>query len=242
MSSRQRRVSVSALHLILSGALLALVGTPASAQVAGDLTLQSDYRLRGRSLSAGEPALTLNLSYDHPTGVYLNGSTTGVLRDGDPAVLGLTGNVGYARRLTPEVSFDSGIMWSEYRDRFGAGGAADYTEVYLGLYARRLSAHVYYSPDYYYPGVRTLYSEVEGAVEVPEKVRLSAHLGFLNYVAIPRGYPRPDNEYDWRLAAARQFGALDLRAALTGGGPGPDYYDHKAQDRTALVVSASWTF
>ena len=49
-------------------------------------------------------------------------------------------------------------------------------------------------------------------------------------------------QYDWRFTASRQFGAFDLHAALSGGGPGDDYYDQRSHARTALVVGAGWSF
>lgn len=237
MAFRRLRAPAAALVAFMAGVLLLGASAPARAQVAGDLTLQSDYRLRGHSLSGGDPVAILNLSYDHPTGVYANGSTIGVFREGGMELLGLTGNIGYARRVTPDLSLDAGLMRSEYREVYGLEEEVGYNEYYVGLYTHGVSTHLYYSPDYYYRGVETLYGELEGAREVAANVRLSAHVGLLNYIGMPAG---PRNQYDWRIAASRQFGSLDLRAALSGGGPGSVEYGPDSQ--TALVASASWMF
>jgi len=227
---------------VWAGLMALVAATPGYAQVSGDITLQSDYRLRGHSISSGDPVAMLDLSYDHPSGLYLNGSVIGVLREGDAALLETVGGIGYAKRLTPTLSLDGGFSRTEYRDAYGLDYPVDYNEVYVGLYGRNVSGHLYYSPDYYYRGVRTLYGELETSKELTNKLRLSAHGGVLDYVDMPAGWPRPKTQYDWRLAASRQLGPVDFRAALTGGGPGPDYYEYRAHKRTAVVVSATWTF
>jgi len=211
--------------------------------VAGKLTLQNDYQLRGYSLSARRPVAVLDLSYEHPSGLYVNESTIGLLEhDGDPALLGVVGNVGYARRMGPEVSIDGGVTRSEYYQRYGVRESAGYTEVYLGFIAHRIASHLYYSPDYFYSGVSTLYGEVEGAVEPVPKLHLSTHVGLLSYVAMPAGYSRPSNQYDWRVGLSREFGVFDLHAAVSGGGPGDDYYGGGRHGKTAFVVGGGWTF
>jgi len=227
---------------IWAGLVLLAGTTTASAQVSGDVTVQSDYRLRGDSISSGQPVAMLDLSYDHPSGFYANGSVIGEMDEGDAALLGTVGEIGYARRITPTLSLDGGVSRTEYRYAYGYDYSVDYNEVYVGLYGRSLSGHLYYSPDYYYRGMRTLYGELEASKEVAAQIRLSARGGVLNYVDMPAGRRRPRTQYDWRLAASRQFGPVDLRAALTGGGPGCDYYEFGARKRTAVVVSASWTF
>jgi hypothetical protein len=35
---------------------------------------------------------------------------------------------------------------------------------------------------------------------------------------------------------------FDLYVALTGGGPGKDYYDGLPHDKTALIGGITWTF
>ncbi len=49
--------------------------------MAGKLSLQSDYQVRGYSVSRGRPVGILDLSYDSPSGLYLNGQLLGALAD-----------------------------------------------------------------------------------------------------------------------------------------------------------------
>jgi len=52
--------------------------SPAAAQLSGSLSFRTDDRFRGHSLSQGQPTLALDLSYDHPSGLYLDVVVRGV--------------------------------------------------------------------------------------------------------------------------------------------------------------------
>lgn len=222
--------------------VICAVASPATAQLSGSVVLQSDYVVRGYSISAGKPAASLNLSYDDPSGVYVNGSAIEAQSYDDSAVLqGLIGNVGYARRLAPQLSVDVGVVRTQYYRLYGYKGDYAYDEAYVGLSGHGLSAHLYVSPDYLHRGTDTLYSEVEGARPVWAGVRLGAHLGYFAYLSAPAGAAR-QNQYDWRLFAARRFAPFDLSLAVSGGGPGEDRYLGGAHDKTRIIGTLSWAF
>ena len=211
--------------------------------MAGSVAVQSDYVVRGYSISAGKPAAILNLSYDDPSGVYLNGSAIGDLDGGgDPVFQGVIGDLGYARRLTTSLSVDVGVQRTQYYQLYGMKADTGYTEGYAGVMAHGLAARIYYSPDYFRTGVHAVYGEVEGSREIWAKVRLAAHVGYLDYVGGPAGAPARTDQYDWRISAARVFSPVDLHVALTGGGPGPDYYLHQPHDKTRVTVGLSCAF
>lgn len=210
----------------------------AGAQVAGAVNLQSDYRLRGYSMSGGEPVATLNLSYDHLSGGYLNGVVIGGRGDHDnPAVIGVIENIGYARRLSSRASIDAGVVRSDY---FQPNTDAAYTEAYVGLTTSGLSARLSYSPDYFSHGVSVLYGEIDGGLETSAQIRVNAHVGYLNCLDAPQGLC--SNQYDWRLGASRQFGRLDLNASLSGAEAKSSLLYRRPSQGPALVVGASWAF
>ncbi len=219
--------------------MLAAGAQPALAQVAGKLSIQSGYQVRGYSVSQGRPVGVLDLNYDSPSGFYLSESTFGALPDSDdPGLLGLIGAAGYAKRLNNLLSIDGGITRSEYF-RVGPGGYhTGYADVYAGVSTSRLSYHLYYSPDYFRPGSKTLYSDFEGNIGTVADIRLNAHLGLLNYI----DRPGVRTQYDWRVGVSRQFGAVDIHAALSGGGPSPDVYDGQPHSKTEFIVGAGYTF
>src|SRR5579863_229225 len=77
-ASSWRRVRTDVLALLLAAAASGWAAS-AAAQVSGSVSVMSEYIVRGYSVSAGKPAASLNLSYDDPSGLYLNGSLIGAL-------------------------------------------------------------------------------------------------------------------------------------------------------------------
>lgn len=223
---------------------IAIAGTnqivPAEAQIVGSLSVESDVRFRGYSVSSGDPAATIDFGYDHESGLYLNGSGIAGFDQSDPALLAYQLNAGYAARISPTVSIDAGVVRSWYT-RHSSAGAAHYTEVYLGATAHGISSHIYYSPDYLRPGVHTLYAEVESTLQLSPKWRLTGHAGLLTHLSDPPRYVRREH-YDWRVTLGRDLGRLDLRASLSGAGPGRDYYSRRRRSATALTFGASLPF
>lgn len=188
---------------------------PASAQVAVEATLQTDYRVRGYSISGGEPAASLSVSYDDVSGAYLGASAIGTVRDGEPALLGIQASAGYAVRLTPTLSIDGGVAKTQYFQGYGTSRNYDYTEVYVGLALPAVSARLSYSPDYYVDGTQTLYAEADAGFEPAPDWFLSAHAGVLTYLDTPPPY-LPRRSHDWRVGASRQFGRLGVHLDLSG--------------------------
>lgn len=216
---------------------------PALAQASIGLTVESDYRFRGRTLSAGRPTATAQFGYDDRSGLYLNAAAIGVAHRDGARLMGFQGNVGFAHRLTERISVDAGLVHSEYLDSYVAGRPAKYSEAYVGLGVGRVSARAYYSPHYFYPDFRTLYGEVDVAIPIGEQWRATGHVGGLTYLETPEYYygSRADR-YDWRIGGARQLGRLELSLALSGGGPGKQYYEGKQHNLTALTAAASLHF
>jgi len=223
--------------------ILCFAASPACAQVSGSVDVESDYRLRGYSLSAGQPVATAQIGYDDASGVYLNLSATGEIGRDDPLFLGVQGNIGYARRLNATLSIDGGIARSQYRSPDRESRSHNYTEVYLGLASGPFSARVYYSPDYDQADVSSFYAEVEATFRPATNWRLNGHLGSQIYLVTPTPYlGGRAARYDWRLGVARELGSFDLHAALSGGGPGKDYYSGSFHGKVSLTAGASWSF
>ncbi|MBC9031848.1 hypothetical protein IAG41_05545 [Sphingomonas sp. JC676] len=224
---------------------IAIVGTsqiaPAEAQILGSISVESDARFRGYSLGSGDPAATLDLGYDHESGLYLNGSATVGVDQSDPALLTYQLNAGYAARISPTVSIDAGAVRSWYTRHSSGAGDTHYTELYLGVTAHGISSHVYYSPDYLRPGIETLYAEVESTINLAPEWRLTGHAGLLTHLSDPPRYARREH-YDWRATLGRDLGKLELHASLSGAGPGSDYYSGRRHSATAVTFGASLPF
>ena len=200
---------------IAGGLAAAGLSAPAFAQVAIEATLQTDYRVRGYSISDGEPAASLALSYDDPSGIYVGGSVIGTLRDGEPYLLGIQGSAGYAMRLGSKLSIDGGVSKTQYFSGYGTSQNYDYTEVYLGLALPNVAARLSYSPDYYFNHTQTLYAEIDAGFEPAPDWLLSAHAGLLTHLDTPPVFVAEET-LDWRIGATRQFGPWGVHLDFSG--------------------------
>ena len=228
-------------HVVRAGAALGLfVAAPAAAQLAGSVGIESDYRLRGYSLTNGDPALTAQISYDHRSGAYLNVSALTKI-GGDTRFLGVIAGAGYAKRVNDRVTLDGGVLRYQIRAASPGQPGFKYSEVYAGAYVGRVSGRISYSPDYRGFGVPTLYPEIEAGVEPASNWRLSGHVGLLTYLTARNGYRSGQAESDWRVTAARQLGKFEVHAAVSGGGPS-NYYAYRVYKKVAVTAGASISF
>ena len=148
----------------------------ACAQVSGSLSVVSDYRFRGESLSDEKPAAQLNVAYDHPSGWYAGafGSTIQLANQSNRHLQTLA-YVGYARRAASGLSWDIGADYSAF------SGADDYNyeEVYSGIVSDNVSGRIYYAPDYFGQGSGTVYAELNGTRRFGNRLRWLGHVGVL---------------------------------------------------------------
>ena len=217
-ADRRVRAAILAAGLVTAG-----LTAPAGAQVSVEVALQTDFRVRGHSVSDGQPAASLSLAYDDPSGAYLGAAAIGTVRGGEPALLGVQANLGYAARLGPSVSIDGGVAKTQYFQGYGTRRDYDHTELYLGLSLPVASARLSYSPDYYRNGADTLYAEFDTGIEPAPGWLLSAHAGMLSYLDTPPFYT-PRRTFDWRIGATRQFGPWGLHLDLSGRVQGRAHY------------------
>jgi uncharacterized protein (TIGR02001 family) len=214
---------------------------PAAAQVGATVSVWSEERLRGYSLSAGHPVARLDLSYDDPSGFYgaISGSVV-YSNEYHLRPLDLQENIGFAHQLGSGPTLDVGIHDSRYSHYSSEERASGYTELYAGLIGKVLSTHVYISPNYFYSNTWRGYGEVEASVRPRRHLLLSGHLGAS--VPLNENRWRYPTQYDWRVGAAQEIGRLSLHLDLGGGGPDKDYYQGQAHGRTTLVAGASFVF
>jgi uncharacterized protein (TIGR02001 family) len=218
------------------------LSSPAQAQLGATLGIESDYRFRGYSLTAEDPAASAQVTYDHPSGLYFNLAALADLGDGDPRFMGVIGNLGYARRLSEHVTLDGGLLRSQIRRSEHYADPYHYTEIYAGASVGRFVGRVYYSPDYRSKGVHTLYGELEAGFEPAANWRLSGHVGSLLHLTAAPYREEGSSHQDWRITLARQFGRAEVHTSLSGGGPGEVYYGYRQHEKTALTAGASISF
>jgi uncharacterized protein (TIGR02001 family) len=154
----------------------ALIAANVSAQVSGSLTLVSDYRFRGVSLSDNKPAAQLGAVYDDARGWYA-GAFASTVQFAYPSnrELQTIAFVGYVWRFPSGLSSEVGADYSAFT---GAGGYR-YQEVYWGIAYENLNGRLYYAPRYFVHDSDAIYGEVNGAQPLFGRVRLLAHAGVL---------------------------------------------------------------
>ena len=155
----------------------ALVAANVSAQFSGSLTLVSDYRFRGVSLSHNNPAAQLGAVYDDARGWYAGAfaSTVQFAEPSSSRELQTIAFGGYVWRFGSGLSSEVGADYSAFT---GPGGYS-YPEVYWGIAYENLSGRLYYAPRYFVHDSDAIYGEVNGAQPLLDRVRLLAHAGVL---------------------------------------------------------------
>ncbi len=158
--------------------LALLVAYKALAQVSGSLSVVSDYRFRGESLSDEKPAAQLSVAYDNSSGWYAGafGSTIQLAYQ-SRRNLQVLSYAGYARRTVSGPSWELGADYSA----FSGAGDYDYAELYAGIASDNVSGRIYYAPDYFRQGSGIVYAELNSARRFQNRLRWLGHLGVLRH-------------------------------------------------------------
>jgi uncharacterized protein (TIGR02001 family) len=193
------RVPPPLLPLLLP--LLLSCAQPASGQTSAELTLVSEYTVRGVALGT-RPAPQLRVDHDGDGGWYAGAFASPVTLDGhDQGQLMVYG--GLARRIDSTLSWDAGFT----RSLFSRDGWYDYGEFYAGLVLNHASARLFYAPNYY-GAYRSVYLDLGNAWPLGERLRLTAHAGVFHVFDASFG---PPNRVDTRLGLATEVGDFTLQ-------------------------------
>lgn len=219
-------------------ALLILFAAQAAAQVGASVTLESDKRFRGRSLSGENPALRLDLAYDHASGWFGGASLGNAEIEPGRRQAELIGYAGYARRTLQASGWELGITAAHY----SGPGHYSYVEGFAGVMAERWNVRLYYAPDYFGLGTRTAYGELNAGYPVDRAVHLFGHLGALTTLqgSVPPGERRTRFDARVGLRFGVQCCAVQL-AWVIGSRIAADAYTDDRK-RQAWVLAASYYF
>jgi uncharacterized protein (TIGR02001 family) len=187
---------------------LAIAALPATtrAQASGGVTLASDYRVRGVSLTDGRGVAVASLAYDHDSGVYAGGSAVAHDPAGrDVRLLGWQGYAGVAGRLRTGTSWDVGVTRVEMEPYFDRRYSLEYTQAHVGLSQGDISGRLSVASGYPRKGVETAYAELNAALRPAEGWRLIGHVGLQSRLTERRS-GGDDERLDVTLGVARSFG------------------------------------
>jgi uncharacterized protein (TIGR02001 family) len=203
-------VAVVAVAAAIAGMTL-LIGSQAWAQASGSVSIVSDYRFRGVSLSDGRAEPQVHLGYDGKSGWYGGAFASGVVLAGDEdSNAQLMAYGGYSRRHQSAFAWEVGATKSV----FTQAARYNYTEIFAGLSSEHISGRVYFSPDYFGAHARTLYAEVNGSYPVRERLQLLGHIGFLRLLSgAEKSASGLTNRFDMRAGVSASLGEWKIQIA-----------------------------
>ena len=224
---------------VIGFALLSISGS-ACGEVSGTISVVSDYRYRGISLSDNEPAAQVGIAYDGAQGWYLGGFVSTVessiySTSGVQAI----GYGGYAWRMPSGLSLEAGADYSVVT----AAPRYDYPEVYLGFAYQNLSGRVYYSPRYLGLDSSAVYGELNLAQPLAEHVRLLVHVGVLGSEAKTFYGTRSAPVFDFAIGGGIDWQGFNVQLSWVGVNRySPAYQATGVGNRTGPVLSVSHAF
>lgn len=223
---------------VVFGALLALFSSAASADTSATVSVVSDYRFRGESMSQGNPEAQLSLSYDATNGWYAGAFTSGVdlLQTKETQLLIYTG---YARTLASGWSWDLGVTDS----RFSASQYYDYTEWYAGLSSENLNAKIYFSPNYFGENVETAYAELNASYPIGDLFKVLAHVGCLYRLSDNGAIQTQAARYDEQIGIGKTLSDWNFRLAWVNVKKSDSLYPSYTDNHSRTwIFSTSYSF
>lgn len=194
------------LRRVLVPLALFLAG-PVSAQAFGGVSVLSDYRYRGASLSDDKPALQLHFGHDFAAGGYA-GLQVSTVKVDDSAGDGLQllPYMGVVRPLRGGWHWEVGAQYAVFLRTH----EYDYPEVFAGIGTEHAGVRVFYSNEYYghWPA---WYATFDGHHALSPRWRLLGHVGVLRSNGGEAGYRR-----DWNTGVGLTVGDCELQLTWTG--------------------------
>lgn len=225
----------------LAASLLVAVSA-AWGDVGATLSVQTDARDRGISYSGENPSAQLGLAWDGSDGWYVGTRLAQARFDGQRRGAWLQLYGGRVLGLTAGLDAEAGVISHNYENV----SRYDFQEIYAGLLGESWNLRLYFSPDYYGVGQRSLYAEFNQRWPLDEGWAAIAHAGVLY------GQRRQTSTYseqrgaarvDLRLGLSRQLGASsELQLAWVAASRGGPFTWADAPRRRTAVLSLTTAF
>lgn len=218
-------------------------GAPAFAQVSATVSVQSDDRFRGRSVSAGEPVALASISYDLESGVYLGGSVAGTTNGPGVGILRGSAHAGYVQGIGRNLSLDGGVVFNAYTNRYSGARSQEFAEFYAGINAGNFALYARYSPSYLDQNLQTLYLDANVVHDLGAGFRANARAGLLTRLAGDLTFRGATTRYDAQVGLTKDFDRFSVSVTLGTAGSGQgDYFSGPWQGRDSVVVGVNRSF
>lgn len=225
---------------LVAGSLLLACGV-AAADVSFNAAVTSDYRFRGVSQNAKDPALQGGADYSDKSGVYLG--IWGSMIDfgpGTDADLEVDLYGGYKFKGAG-IDWDAGLIHYAYP---GSQGSLDlpFTEIYIGGSYGPVGVKYYYTSDYTGPTTKSAsYLVASGGVDLGSGVTLNLSLGQSSGGGIKDSFGK--NYTDYKVGVSKEFGGFNFDLSYVDtSGISPDITGDVFNTEGTVVLTVSKTF
>jgi uncharacterized protein (TIGR02001 family) len=217
--------------------------------VTGNVAVVSDYRFRGVSQSAGDPAIQGGITLNHKSGLYV-GTWSSSINFSNVAADPLFGNQeldifgGWTGSVSSNLTLDAGLLYYAYPG--GHVGKAEFFEPYaslsttLGPAKLKVGANYAWSQDAIFND-DNLYVYTNVDIGIPNTpVTISGHLGYQDGPLAADFWSSPDETtWDYSIgASATILGPLSIGVAYIGNGS--PSIDGLTDDTVVGTLSASF--
>lgn len=196
--------------------------------VSANVSLVTDYRFRGVSLSAGDPAIQGGVDLALPAGFYVGTWASSIAGGGAYGDMELDVYAGWSSEVAEGVTLDVGMLYYLYPTERNADGIDDnvnYFEPYasiattLGPVEATLGVAYAWEQDSL-GGSDNLYLYTDLGTAIPNTpISLNAHLGYTDGTLAPPflAGTLDDTGFDWAIgASATLLGKLEVGVAYIG--------------------------
>jgi uncharacterized protein (TIGR02001 family) len=155
--------------------------TAAAADVAGNVTLATDYRFRGISQLKGQfsPAIQGGFDFATDVGFYIGTWASNVNFTEGAIETDVYG--GFKGMIDEELAYDIGVLYYGYPHDGNNDNDLAYTEVYGSLTYKGFKFGVNYSDDYFAESGKFFYPYIDYGFDPIENLTLSFHYGYNSF-------------------------------------------------------------
>ncbi len=186
------------------GSVLAIGGvTAASADIAGNIALATDYRFRGISQTDRDPAVSGGFDFTAENGLYAGVWGSNIAFGGS---VELDYYAGYRGKITDDLGYDVGYVYYNYPGD-DSDTDLDYGEVYGSLTFSGFKAGVNYSSNYFAGTDPYWYLYGQYTRDIIDNVAVSASVGYNAFDSteamtsfLATDNDPGDNYVDWKLS------------------------------------------